>query len=132
VQACSTDTVGLTFLRLPAILPHSAQVMKRRPAPLALLILAAACFTSRTAANQQSSTALQQACGGLGQQCCPRCPPGTPAAGRQSLQAALCWRDCLTAGTTTDTARAMEHAVQALAVGKNTTPVHVTGFKCPQ
>lgn len=53
--------------------------MKRRWAPLALLILAAACLTSSTAAKQQSSTALQQACGGLGQLCCARCPPGTLA-----------------------------------------------------
>lgn len=57
------------------------QVMKRRWAPLALLILAAACLTSSTAAKQQSSTALQQACGGLGQLCCARCPPGTLASG---------------------------------------------------
>ncbi|KAF6251018.1 hypothetical protein COO60DRAFT_1645593, partial [Scenedesmus sp. NREL 46B-D3] len=54
--------------------------MKRRSAPLALLIVAAASCISRAAASQRSSTAAQQGCGGLGQQCCPRCPPGTPAA----------------------------------------------------
>jgi hypothetical protein len=70
-----------TFLCLPSHMPRSARVMKRRWAPLAVLLIAAACLHSRTAASQQSSTALQQACGGLGQQCCARCPPGTPASG---------------------------------------------------
>eukprot|EP00882_Tetradesmus_deserticola_P016032 GHRQ01017100.1.p1 GENE.GHRQ01017100.1~~GHRQ01017100.1.p1 ORF type:complete len:207 (+),score=87.39 GHRQ01017100.1:349-969(+) len=52
--------------------------MKRRSAPLALLILAAACCISRSASLQKSSTARQQGCGGLGQQCCAKCPPDTP------------------------------------------------------
>lgn len=67
---------------------HTAMHLKHTAWTLIILLLA---FTAPHSvvgdgSDVNSNRALQQACGGLGQKCCLRCPEGTSSDGKYPLQ----------------------------------------------